>query len=167
MELHYILGDYHYTETDWEGLPPDEVRDLLANHFGQTEMKAKLWALYERFLPRCRDYLIGRNRIAFMFNTYVVKLPWSDDGFGDNDWEGSVSNDPTSPDNEWNIQYARTRLHYEGEIPVLFMERVQPLTTKGIVDRFGAEPEWVMSVDCGQVGINRQGRLVAYDYGYN
>jgi len=39
------------------------------------------------------------------------------------------------------------------------------MTGEAIVARFGVEPDWVMSVDGGQVGVNRYGRLVAYDYG--
>lgn len=27
------------------------------------------------------------------------------------------------------------------------------------------QPEWVDFVDCAQVGFNRKGKLVAYDYG--
>ncbi len=164
MERHYHLGDYHYQEEDWKGLPPLEVKHHVETYFRDGWI---LWALYERYMSRCVDYLIGRNRITFMFPTYVVKLPWCGEGFGDNDWEGSVSNIPDAPANDWQVQYARTRMHYEGEVPVVFMERVQPLTLAQIVELFGREPEWVGCVDCGQVGINRAGKLVAFDYGIN
>lgn len=156
---------YVYSENDWKLLPPHEVLSLLPTQFGHASAEADLWKLYERYMRRCRDYLIGRNRITFMFSTYVVKLPWTFDGFTDNDWEGSISNIPDAPYSDWEIQYARTRLCYVGEIPVLFMERVEPLSGRRVVERFGYEPEWVSFVDCGQVGLTRSGRLVAYDYG--
>ena len=160
-----IFEDRQRGEQAWQELPPHEVKSLLPTQFGHPQAELDLWRLYERYMRRCRDYVIGRNRIVFMFATYVVKLPWTFDGIADNDWEGSVSNDPDEPYSDWQVQYARTRIHYEGEIPVVFMERVRPLLGKDIVARFGYEPEWVSSVDCGQVGLNRAGRLVAYDYG--
>lgn len=73
MERHYHLGDYHYQEEDWKGLPPLEVKRHVETYFRDGWI---LWALYERYMSRCVDYLIGRNRITFMFPTYVVKLPW-------------------------------------------------------------------------------------------
>lgn len=87
-----------------------------------------------------------------------------------NDWEGSVfnsdglklkDNDPVDS----CIQYPKTRLIYHNGIPVLFMEFVEHLNTEGIIERFGNEPRWVWRVDGGQVGANKDGRLVAYDYG--
>lgn len=165
MERFYSTGSYTYEERDWELYPPNAVQAQLPAQFGHPLAERDLWKLYERYMKRCVDYLIGRNRITFMFPTYVVKLPWTFAGFGDNDWEGSVSNDPDS--SEGFVQYARTRLGYVGEIPVLFMERVQLLSYAGIAERFGKVPDWVDCVDCGQVGVNRSGKLVAYDYGLN
>lgn len=156
LEAEVLPEDFEWT--------PERLKAQLSNQFGDEAVEADLWRLYERFLSRCEEVLPARNRITFMFPTYVVKLPWSWHGFPDNDWEGSVSN-AEGEQSDWQVQYARTRLHYQGEIPVLFMERVQYLTQKQIIHRFGYEPEWVMSVDCGQVGVNRAGRLLAFDYG--
>jgi hypothetical protein len=95
----------------------------------------------------------------------VVKLPRNFDGCTDNDWEGSVSNAPESRNDPLHVQYPKTKLVYVDDIPVVFMERIESLTSRAIEERFGHEPAWVFSVDGGQVGVNRHGRLVAYDYG--
>lgn len=124
----------------------------------------KMTAMFKRYLARNVPFEWGRTRVAFLFPTYVVKLPVTYAGIGDNDWEGSVSNIPGDTE---NIQYARTRLHYEGEIPVLLMERVEWQTTDKLIALYGEVPWWVDFVDCGQVGLNRRGRLVAFDYGRN
>jgi hypothetical protein len=93
---------------------------------------------------------------------YVVKIPKNLDGIVDNDWEGSVSNGNDDPH---EIRYARTHLAWVDELPIVFMEWVEPATSREIIKRLGFEPDWVMSVDCGQVGFARDGRLLAYDYG--
>lgn len=50
-------------------------------------------------------------------------------------------------------------------IPVVFTEKVDDMSFADIKKMFGRVPDWVSSVDCGQVGVNRKGKLVAYDYG--
>ncbi|MBA9846800.1 hypothetical protein [Ralstonia pickettii] len=125
-----------------------------------------LMGLHERFARRSFAAWAGRTRNVFqMRGGYVVKLPKNFLGIRDNDWEGAVSNAPDSLGCEWHVQYPRTRLAVFDEVPVVFMEFVKPLSSQEIVSQFGHEPEWVMSVDGGQVGVNRAGRLVAYDYG--
>lgn len=126
-----------------------------------------LMALYKRYTKKAKAIHYGRNRIVFDMGYYVVKLPSDHAGFGDNDWEGSVSNGPEQLANPLDyIQYARTRLMYVQDIPVCLMEKV---STEHEVHPFSDKsmPDWVSSVDCGQVGYTRRGRLVAYDWGYN
>lgn len=96
---------------------------------------------------------------------YVVKIPRNWDGVADNDWEGSVSNCEEYPQSDYQVQYARTRMIYFMDIPVVFMEHVLDSSSEEIRNKLGREPDWVWSVDGGQVGFNKQGRLVAYDYG--
>lgn len=125
-----------------------------------------LLELHLRYARRALGIFTGRNRVTFVVNDkIVVKLPRNAAGCADNDWEGSVSNTSESLNDPFWTQYPRTRLAFFKEIPIVFMEKIQPLTTSQIVDLFGQEPDWVAGVDCGQVGINRFGRLVAYDYG--
>jgi hypothetical protein len=128
-----------------------------------------IYELHQRYMKRAIGCSGGRNRNVFIMpGGYVVKLPKNFAGIGDNDWEGSVSNTEDSTNDPYHIQYPKTRLgYYAGDIPVVFMEFVEALTHAGIVERLGYYPDWVLSVDCGQVGVNKGGRLVAYDYGPN
>lgn len=119
-------------------------------------------ALHRRYASRSRQVFCGRNRNVFDMGRYVVKVPKNLDGFADNDWEGSVSN---ANDNPEEVRFARTRMVDFEEVPLVFMEYVEPASTETIVARLGQEPDWVRSVDCGQVGFARDGRLLAYDYG--
>lgn len=115
--------------------------------------------LHERYSKKGEALGGGRNRNVFALNSrWVVKLPKNGDGCTDNDWEGSVSNvdDPHEDD----VKYPKTRLVYVGDIPVLFMERVRYAE-----ESYEELPDWVGFVDCGQVGYDWKGKLVAYDYG--
>lgn len=143
--------------------------------YGYRYLAAELWrefkcekmlAMYQRYFDKKPEEIsIGRNRCTFIFRTYVVKLPRSYSGLSDNDWESSISNIDELDTDE--IQYARTRLAQVGDIPVLFMERVEYADWDTLRYMYGNSPAWVNCVDCGQVGFNRAGRLVAFDYGYN
>ena len=95
---------------------------------------------------------------------YVVKVPRNRDGIRDNDWEGSISNGPNSNPLQ-DIQYARTRMHYWNEIPIVFMEYVEYANDAKVLSILGESPNWTWSVDGGQVGMNRRNQLVAFDYG--
>lgn len=117
----------------------------------------------KRYLPRALDILTGRHRNVFIFKNYVIKIPRNINGLADNDWEGSISNaEDGDPE---DVQFARTRMVYYKGIPIVFMERADWATRDEIAARLGYEPDWTGSVDCGQVGFNKQGKLVAFDYG--
>lgn len=121
-----------------------------------------LKSLHERYAKRALYCAEGRNRNTFVFDSYVVKLPKTLDGIVDNDWEGSISNSAESFNKPEYVQYPRTRLAFSRDgIPVCIMERVEIPPWPG----YDAYPDWVGSVDCGQVGYTKAGRLVAYDYG--
>lgn len=115
-----------------------------------------------RFKKRALQIDEGRNRRVFVFSKYVIKIPITYNGITDNDWEGSISNTNDDPD---EIRYPRTRLTYWEALPIVLMERVTLVTTAAIKARLGSCPDWVNSVDGGQVGFTRDGRLVAFDYG--
>ena len=117
--------------------------------------------LYLRFYKRSTAFFGGSNRVTFIMGRYVVKLPQNYDGIADNDWEGSVRHSPDLG----AAKYARTRLIYVGQIPVLVMEYVEPWCYRDLQEKLGKVPTWVDFIDCQQVGYNRRGQLVAYDYG--
>lgn len=123
---------------------------------------SKLLELHARYSPRAREVLTGRTRVAYILNNrVVVKLPKTSLGIGDNEHEAR----------------SYTKLRHEGtrarcrlvgnDIPVLFMQYVRYASPVVLRAKLKAIPEWVYSIDCGQVGFNSFGQLVAYDYGRN
>lgn len=120
------------------------LRDTFGDYFADKFMQC---------LNRAEGLHTGRNRATLLMGKYVIKFPLCGDGVADNDWEGSISGGDY-------IQYARTRLAYVGDVPIVFMEQVEYAKVN-----YDAMPDWVGSVDCGQVGYTRKGKLVAYDYG--
>lgn len=141
---------------------PDVKRSSIADDM--VNLGAVAAALDQRYRPRARKVLQGRNRTVYVMGTYVVKVPRNLDGIADNDWEGSVRNGAVI--GEYSTIYPKhKRLAYWKSIPVVFMERVVHASSKQIVKRLGKVPPWVDQIDCGQVGFNRNGTLVAYDYG--
>jgi hypothetical protein len=102
----------------------------------------------------------GRNRVVWkMRGSHVIKLPRCDSGITDNDWEGSVS-DPGFT--------ARTRLIYIHDIPIVVMEYVEDVTLAQISEHLGlpaGDIGWAGCFDSGQVGFNKSGTLLAYDWG--
>lgn len=98
--------------------------------------------------------LIGRTRAVFdMGNGYMMKVPFNDEGeyANGNEVRASAADDPAIP-------IAECFYNKVGDVDVIMMEKVDRIT----VD-YSRMPDWVGYVDCGQVGLNRQGKLVAYD----
>lgn len=133
----------------------DEFMLYIQQQFGNS----KLAALHRKYLMKFGMPETGSSRAVYIGPTYVVKLPLSYFGFRANDWDGSLIDDDDMP-------LARTRYCVvDGGIPVVFMEKVQWLMTNDIIAKFGHVPNWVLSVDCGQVGLTKHQKLVAFDYG--
>lgn len=110
------------------------------------------------------EYLgTGRHRAVWRCKDYVVKMPINQGGIDSNLREASLwerrGQDPY-------IHYARCHL-----IPhsvILVMEYAQYLGS--LSDDTGyigltKVPEWAYAVDGWQVGYNKRGQIVAYDYG--
>lgn len=114
-----------------------------------------------QFHDRGLTYLgSGSNRAVYVSPSgrYVYKVPINAWGVDANIREHQLFrhktlNHPTiTPD-----RAARCRLAPSG---VLVMELVRT------DHRFKSPPSWAMNVDGGQVGLNREDKWVAYDYGY-
>lgn len=144
------------------------VQDILHNIELSMDNSPDLLALYNRYIDKAKKMTYGRNRAVFFFDKFVVKLPMNWGGVGDNDWEGSVSNGPEETLSDGHVRFARTRLVYINQYPVLFMERIDHVPYNKLRKMYKNKvPNWVDYVDCQQVGFNRSGKLVAYDYGRN
>lgn len=140
----------------------DEVERILKPNFFDEEIPKLLKKFFFDYCHHFSDeYAFGRNRVVFYCKHFVVKLPITDAGLSNNEWEGSVSNSKETRDNGEDVQYPRTKLFYIGEnaVPIVLMEKVS------FPDNDFVLPDWANSVDCGQVGFTRTGRLVAFDYG--
>lgn len=105
----------------------------------------------------------GRTRVVFEFDDEnVVKIPFTGEGYMASGYEVKSSNYYKENPVDAYIPTADCRFETiaigDSEIDVLVMERVTHA-------RLGYKdlPDWVMSVDCGQVGYNSRGVLVAYD----
>jgi hypothetical protein len=98
---------------------------------------------------------VGRNRVAFLLPSgkYVLKVPRNDAGVADNYHEARFGG-------TWN--YAKCKLVNLCGISCLIMEY---LDYEPIYEEYDLLPDWTMSVDCCQVGYNRKGKLLAYDFG--
>lgn len=93
----------------------------------------------------------GRHRIVFRDGDTVVKFPTQESGAFANEHEANTNNELCAKawiDEELTKEFGQ---------PVLRMEYV---THVG----WSKKPDWTWSVDCGQVGRTKDGRLVAYDW---
>lgn len=103
----------------------------------------------------------GRTRIVFAEDAErVIKIPFTSEGYRASSGEvKTYENFHKDPDAGWIPTAECFFTQIEGiNIWLLSMERMQEFP------RFGApRPDWVDSVDCGQVGLNSKGELVAYD----
>lgn len=112
--------------------------------------------LIARLRARCERVEYGRHRMVFVCRNVVYKLAIRQEFECDNTSElfmferyGSCGT------------FAPCKLvSINGVDNVLVMRRLEP------ADETDNLPEWVMSVDCQQVGYDKKGRLMAFDYAY-
>ncbi len=93
----------------------------------------------------------GRHRVVFRDGETVLKFPTKNSGIHANEQEARFKDD----------HLARADIDEEFTdktgVPILRMEYV---THTG----WSKEADWTWSIDCGQVGLTADGRLVAYDW---
>lgn len=106
---------------------------------------------------------LGRHRIVFKLKggNYVIKFPLGCSGEADNDWEGClVSNKKKYHKDEEIVILPKTKwLNYHGFVCVI-MEYLDEDKLKDV-----KKPKWANFVDDGQVGVNKDGLVLAFDYG--
>lgn len=105
----------------------------------------------------------GTGRATYLSKYCVFKVPVSVDGFRLNDLEGSTIS-IGEPNKIGYIPIARSRLILIKDVPIVAMEKVIEADINDIKDKIGKVPDFVSSVDMGQVGFNKKGNLVAFDY---
>lgn len=101
--------------------------------------------------------LIGGHRVVFINGDEVIKVPYKESGEIANEieLEGRPKNAPPE------AKFAKTKLDNELSnkygFLIIRMERIKDYFTIRM-------PEWTYDIDCCQVGINKRGELVAYDW---
>jgi hypothetical protein len=136
----------------------DYLLERMQDEISEGFVTSLLWGPVEE-LSRSREYLgAGISRGVFMWEPgWVVKAAIRDSGLYANAREANLYE---RYGKEGGIPYAECRLVEFAGVDVLVMEWVEhdfrPLLK---------QPSWVMRVDCAQVGFDREGNLVAYDYG--
>ena len=118
----------------------------------QVEEVAKKLAAKYGIAKNC-----GRNRVTFEGKHVVIKLPRNDKGLDDNMIEANRYSRSEEKD-----KLARARLLDIGGVPVIVMIKVNTMNT---LDAVGQKPKWADFFDCGQVGLTKQCKWRAYDYG--
>jgi|GEM_PF-2341908 len=94
---------------------------------------------------------VSRHRVVFRDGDEVVKVPTRESGVAACDCELTQQGEllaKTRPDRE---------LSKETGLPIVRMEHVEHVG-------WSDELDWTWSIDCGQVGRTKDGRLVAYDW---
>lgn len=135
-----------YIEGQMQEFAGDEYYDFTLNQIKlYTKKYGKPW--------------VGRTRAVFdRGDGYVIKVPMNGEGYAANNAEviNASMEDPYIPVAEcWHQEdYSIT----PKGVPTLIMEKVEHCRAD-----YRNMPDWVMSVDGGQVGYNKKGELVAYD----
>jgi len=123
--------------------------DMLTD--GEFSEDTELIPVFESLVEQYGDPWCGRTRATFdRGDGFVIKFSL--------DGEGAIA---TSNESKWAddfIPLADCRMEFIDDIPVLVMEKVEIVTAS-----YQDMPDWVGYVDCGQVGRNSKGELVAYD----
>lgn len=130
------------------------ISDLVSVWDGDDlNVKNDIQRILERLQSKYEIVGLGRNRVVFRDKDWVFKVPCNTNGVLDNENESSVYH---SYRKNHLIKYARCKMCSPY---VLVMEYVD------IDISLNDMPDWAMSIDCQQVGRDRQGNIVAYDFG--
>lgn len=95
-------------------------------------------------------YAIGRHRTIFRDGDWVIKVPTLESGI-------RACLEELHTQGNGFAKTTQDELGKKAGIPVVRMEFV---THRG----WSEKPDWTWSIDCGQVGYTKDGRLVAYDW---
>lgn len=130
------------------------IESEIGNQGWDDSYKEKSVKAIQKFTSLYGTPSIGRTRAVFDTNDgFVIKVPYADEGFYANHAEVVTSDTENA-----YIPIAKCRHDEKEGVSVLVMEKVSIARAD-----YKNMPDWVYSVDCGQVGYTKDGRLVAYD----
>ncbi len=138
------------------------------NQHINADLQPALADLYAKYSSRALSVHAGRNRVVFVLpHGYVVKLPRNTAGSADNLHEANTSRFERcfAGKHGSEVTVAKCRAVCYNGFYVGLMEYVKHINI------FRTEeitvPLWAFRLDCAQAGLNKAGKLVAYDYGLN
>lgn len=122
-------------------------------NFEDEELNLLSLDLLEKLSDKFEYIGAGRNRIVFKSKSgkYVIKVPRNIQGSCDNFFETRKT--------DFGFPVPKSRRIILDDFCCVIMEYVEHVSFKDT-----KAPSWVSWIDCGQVGHNRKGELVAYDY---
>lgn len=133
-------------------------------------MKKSKWSYLETYLAEIERHFKrkgykyvdeGAFRVVLSkSNKYVIKVPINEEGISCNLIEELMYKGYNQEEN-----LAQCEIFYFKGIPILKMEYVMHWVDAGIPE--SKLPKWANKIDHQQVGLNRSGKLVCYDYGNN
>ena len=170
MSKYYIIysdhgGCFHYMVTELEECDnlEDEIKIFpfvaLIFYYEKYNLCSKFFLDIEKFKNNYDVIGIGQQRIVFKYSDkYVIKLPLSPKGIVDNNNEVNFkTNNPNS-----EIKTAHCEIVNIDDVNCLKMEYVDHWSA--ILHSSVELDNWCLDVDCLQVGFNKKGSLVAYDF---
>ena len=119
--------------------------------FASSKTIVAIWHMMNQKFGRTLD--AGRSRAVWGNDRYVFKVPLNANGVRDNLREAELYRDRANQPHP----LARCKLIYIRNVPILVMEHVTEMP-------FRDKPHWASKFDKFQVGRNRAGDVVAYDY---
>jgi hypothetical protein len=124
-------------------------------------LEQELQEIKRRFFKKFGHGQAGNRRVVYKISDkFVVKVPLNQDGIDHNKEERKIYLSSTKD----NCRYARCYLFHDKDtsnlVPLLIMDIVAPVQD----DERQRLPEWTLSIDLQQVGYNKRGELVAFDY---
>lgn len=120
--------------------------------FGDEDLDLSVLALLNKLNKRYQYIGSGRNRAVFLTKNSknVIKVPLNYAGGSDNFVETKKQ--------DFGFPIPRNKRIFIDDFCCVIMEYVEP------VKEWKNLPEWTSWIDCCQVGTNRKGEIVAYDY---
>lgn len=102
----------------------------------------------------------GRTALTRPNGRFVLKLPYTDSGEEANRYEHAVYKQGKAKE-----RLAKCRLVKLYGLDCLLMEKVREMTEEEICEHTAdSYDHWIYEIDCEQVGYNRRGKIVAWDY---
>lgn len=170
MFKYYIVysdhsGNIHYMVTELEECDniENEIKVFpfiaIIFYYEKYNLCSNFHLNIEKFKERYEVIGLGQQRIVFkLSDDYVIKLPLSPKGIVDNKNESNYKlNNPNS-----KIKTASCEMISIDGIECLKMESVEHWSA--LYTSSGELDDWCLDVDCCQVGFNKKGDLVAYDF---